>query len=652
MPFCVKNIFILTLFLIPFYQLGAQDAPFKRGVNLTGWFQADNARQVQFTKYIKQDFVNIKSLGFDVIRLPLNLHFMTDGAPEYHLDPLFLDMLDKAVDWAEDLQLNLILDNHTFSPSEDTDPGVGSVLLKVWSQMADHFSDRTEYLYYEVLNEPHGISDAVWNSIQADVVEEIRKHDTKHYIIVGPAGWNSYNNLKYMPVYEDDKLIYTFHFYDPFLFTHQGATWTDPSMEEVRDIPFPYDAANMPSVPASLAGTWVGNSYSSYHVDGTIQKMKDLINIAVKFRDQRDVPIYCGEFGVFMPNSSEVYRVPYYDSLTHLLDTLGIAWTMWDYHGGFGLFEKGSDGLFEHDLNVPLLEGMGVTVPEQTDYIRVPDSTGFILYDDFIAHLIAEASWPREIPDFFSTDHPNNGNFCIHWTGASLYQAIALDFQPDRDFTRLVEEGYALDFMVRGSDPSISFDMRFLDSKTEDPEDLPWRMTTRVDGSLVNFDGNWQHMHLPLSGFWETGAWYNEWFNPRGDFDWSDIDRFEIVPEVTDLGENHVWFDNIHITNMDTAKVNPDTTGGNVSVHPDHTGRSLKVEVFPNPSSGEITLKSQGSLMLYYTLRDLGGREVCKGSFRETRRLDLSGCVDGIYILQLNDNKEILLHCKLILQKE
>ena len=76
---CLVIVWILFLFLIPLQHFFAQVAPFHRGVNLTGWFQVDGPRQVQFTRYTKQDFIEIQSLGFDVIRLPINLHFMTDG---------------------------------------------------------------------------------------------------------------------------------------------------------------------------------------------------------------------------------------------------------------------------------------------------------------------------------------------------------------------------------------------------------------------------------------------------------------------------------------------------------------------------------------------------------------------------------------------
>jgi hypothetical protein len=57
--------------------------PFARGVNVTNWVQAGSPGQIQFTKFTEQDLIDIRSLGCDVIRLPINLHHMTDGPPHY-----------------------------------------------------------------------------------------------------------------------------------------------------------------------------------------------------------------------------------------------------------------------------------------------------------------------------------------------------------------------------------------------------------------------------------------------------------------------------------------------------------------------------------------------------------------------------------------
>ena len=356
-----KAIFPLTILLLLWgiCPLTAQETPFSRGVNLTGWFQVSGPQQIKFTRYTKKDFEQIQSLGCDVIRLPINLHSMTNGAPDYILDTLFLGFLDTVVDWAEELKMHLILDNHTFDPAVNTSPAIGPILEKVWTQMANHYKDRSNLIYYEILNEPHGIGDVQWNTIQQNIVDVIRAADQEHTIIVGPAGWNSYNNLAAMPVYDDDNLIYTFHFYDPFLFTHQGASWVDPSMAPLAGVPFPYAAGEMPGLPSSLAGTWVGDAYNNYANDGTIAKVKELIDIAIQFKTARNVPIFCGEFGVYIPNSNQEDRVFWYQIVREYLELHQISWTSWDYHGGFGLHGKRSKG-----LNIPLLEALGLTVPK------------------------------------------------------------------------------------------------------------------------------------------------------------------------------------------------------------------------------------------------------------------------------------------------
>lgn len=300
---------------------------------------------------------------------------MTNGAPNYELHSLFTRFLDEAVDWAEELELNLILDNHTFDPFVSTDPNIGNILIPVWRNMAEHFKKRSKLVYYEILNEPHGIEDAIWNNIQQQVIEEIRKVDSIHTIIVGPAGWNSYNNLSAMPVYEDDNLIYTFHFYDPFLFTHQGASWVTPSLVPLSGVPFPYNPSSMPPVPPELIGTWVGDALNNYSNDGTISKVRQLIDIAYEFKSIRNVQVFCGEFGVLMDNANNNDRVLWYNIVRTYLEHREIPWTTWDYHGGFGLFKQNGYGLFEHDLNINLIAALGFNVPPQSEFELKPDST-------------------------------------------------------------------------------------------------------------------------------------------------------------------------------------------------------------------------------------------------------------------------------------
>lgn len=536
--------------------------PFKRGVNLTGWLQSSGPRAVHFTRFGMEDLAHIRALGADVVRLPIHLHAMTGPAPDFVLDPLFLFFLDQIVDWCEALDLHLILDNHTFDVDRNTDPEVGRILVPIWRQLAARYKDRSERLYYEVLNEPHGIDDATWNAIQQQVIDAIRSVDTRHAIIVGPAGWNSYRNLAAMPRYADDNLIYTFHFYDPFLFTHQGASWVNPSMVPVADIPFPYDAVRMPTMPSELAGSWVGSAFSSYRTEGTLGRVEELLDIASRFAQERDVPVFCGEFGVFIPNSPAADRVRWYEAVRRGLEARGFAWTTWDYKGGFGLFERGSGELFEHDLNVPLLQALDLNVPPQSAYERLPLAQDLALYDDFVGARMAASNWiGRGQVDYFSQDAPAIGSYSLRWEGVDQYNHIGFDFAPDIDLSLSVGADYALSFLVRGDTPGSAFDVRFMNGASGG---LPWRMRYTVDERIARWDGTWQQVRLPLRAFVEHGAWDGAWHEPQGLFDWSDIDRLEIVAEHHDLMGRRFFFDDVRIVAPDGTAVAFDGVAGSL----------------------------------------------------------------------------------------
>ena len=615
----------------------AQSTPFNRGVNLTSWFQVGSAQEIQFSKYSKKDFEQIKSLGSDMVRLPINLHFMTNGEPDYILDPLFLNFLDQVVDWCEALEIHLILDNHTFDVDANTDPGIGRILNKVWRQMADHYKERSTYLYYEVLNEPHGIADSTWNRIQIGVVNAIREVDQKHTIIVGGAGWNSYNNLAPMPIYEDDNLIYTFHFYDPFIFTHQGASWVNPSMEPVNSIPFPYEASQMPGFPSSLRGSWVEANYITYPIQGNAAHIHSLLNRAIQFRESRGVPIYCGELGVYIPNSNNEDRVRWYQVVREYLEANNIAWTSWDYQGGFGLFEANGQDLFEHNLNIPLLEALDFNIPPQSEYLKKPDSVGYDIYRDFVGEHHFESSFSNGLISYYAEDSPNNGEYCLSWTGADRYNTIGFEIKPLKDLTQLRDEGYALDFMIRSTAP-VQLDIRFMDTKTG-PNDRPWRMRTTLGPGMVNGDRKWQHFHIPLANFSEGGAWDNAWYEPQGLFDWTNIDRLEIVAEYSPFGDTKVWFDNLHISNQDTAQIfdtsvfDENAVSSPIELDPD------QFNIYPNPANTYIKVSSLFPDILSVDLMDQTGRILLKKEFHHQLEIDLSSYSKGIYLLRIKDKQ-------------
>ncbi|MBI2430034.1 MAG: cellulase family glycosylhydrolase [Ignavibacteriales bacterium] len=614
--------FLFALFLFPF-SLNAlhigNTIPFSRGVNLSAWLQEANARQIQFTKYTKSDFQKIKSLGCDVIRLPINFHGMTTGAPEFIVDPLLFDFIDEAVNWAEELGLHIILDNHSFDPAVSTSPLIGNTLVPVWKQVAFRMKNRSSLVVYEILNEPHGIADFVWNAIQDMVIDSIRSVDTVHTIIVGPAGWNSYANLHAMPVYSDTNLIYTFHFYDPFIFTHQGASWSDPSMAPLAGVPFPYDLLRMPPFPSELTGTWIQNAFNSYSTTGTAPAVKNLIDIAADFKSSRNVQLFCGEFGVYIPNSANEDRVLWYELVRTYLEGKGIAWTSWDYQGGFGLFEKGTDELFEYDLNIPLINALGFTVAPQKVFSVLPDSTQFDLYNDYSGPRILTYG-NGTYTDFYSSIAPAAGKYCIRFANAPQYESIKFDFKPTRDLSLLKNNGFVFEFNVRSNSPGLQFDVRFLDTK-DGPSDHPWRMRKTITSEIVAWNDEWHRVRIPLANFVEHGSWDDGWYNPIGAFDWKAIDQFEIVAEQSALTGKEVYFDDIRIISLVPAAIIQ------LSSLPQEF---CLFQNYPNPFNPVtiITFSIPHTIMVSLKVYDVTGKEVAVLLNEEKTR--------GLYSVQCN----------------
>lgn len=554
--YTTSGLFIIILLLL-INITKAQQTDFSKGVNLTLWFQwhtdTDMRGGMQANRYTKQDFRNIKSLGCDVIRIPIKLHSMVQDTPAYKIDPLFFNLMDHAVKWAEDLDMHLIIDNHSFDPQAATQTTIEDTLMHIWPQIAQHYKDHSDLIIYEILNEPHGIGLDEWNAIQGRVVDTIRDIDQKHSIIVSPAEFSSVENLSTMPAYDYDNLIYNFHFYEPFIFTHQGASWTDPSLDSLSGMPFPYQADSMPELPSSLEGTWLENSYNNYDQEGTIQRLKERLNQVVEFRENRNVPVFCGEMGVYIPNSPSHDRVVWYDSVQNYFQRHQIAYTSWDYHGGFGLFESDSYAQsFDHHLNVPLLEAMDMQVPEQTPFVKQPDSSGFIIYDDFLGKNIEFNDYSDGNVSMYENHQPYRGDYCMTWGNAGQYQYLYFDFLRTRDLSYLEADNYYLDMMVKCNIDTAAVEVRFVDTDTGE-SDHPWRARTVIDNAVMPMDGNWHNVHIPLSEFTDIGAYEDDtWYPSEGEFDWSAIDNFKI-DAFKSLDGIKFWFDDIRVTKENTG---------------------------------------------------------------------------------------------------
>ena len=56
----------------------------------------------------------------------------------------------------------------------------------------------------------------------------------QHTIVTSGPNWGGIDGLKKLKLLPDKNVIYSFHCYDPFTFTHQGATWSSAAVKPLR----------------------------------------------------------------------------------------------------------------------------------------------------------------------------------------------------------------------------------------------------------------------------------------------------------------------------------------------------------------------------------------------------------------------------------
>jgi photosystem II stability/assembly factor-like uncharacterized protein len=619
---------------------------FHRGMNIFGWFDEPRSGQININRYTEEDFQILKTMGYDAVRVWIDLLHMAGPAPGYELDSLFLEFLDIAVDRAEAAGLFIVMDNHSWDPIIGIDPSIEPVLLAAWTQMASHYKNRSNLVMYEVLNEPHGISDADWNTIQEHAIEAIRTEDGFHTIVVTPANWSGYDNLDALPEYTDDNLLYTFHFYAPHLFTHQGTTWGDPVPEDLTGVSFPYDSLTMPPLPESLQGTWWEDMYNDYPDEGNEAWVKSQLDIADQFQSERNVRLWCGEFGAYEPASPSEDRAAWIGIVRTYTEGKGIAWAATD-----GPFEANTAGCFETDIDTVITSALGLTAPDQKEPASEPETSGFTFYDDFMSHGLFKSGWFSSGEfDLYSKESPHEGESCLKITGFEQYGTLSFRFCPYRDLSFLVNHGSTLDFWVRCASPGTQIEIRFEDTKTSDPDDHPWRMVITLSSSNVDWDGEWHYLSIPLKNFVDVGSWdNNQWYNSQGLFDWKATDRLVIDAAHHSLDGIEIFFDDIRISDPIIE----------VRIEDKSPEEYQLLQNYPNPFNQSTTISyslkksDRVSLRIY----DLMGREITTlvNEYQipdtYTVRFDASDLAGGIYYYQLRIGNDFSRTNKMVLLK-
>ncbi len=322
-----------------------------KGINLTNWFNDYSDRNQLGTRYSSANFSQIKNAGFTYVRLPIGPSIISDPNNIEVINAASLALLDQAVKNITSSGLSVALDLHTYTPNFEsklaTDPLTRVAFRQFWKNLASYFSKYdTTKVFFELLNEPHvgaaqsvaGIDKSWWAPFQGQIIQSIREATPNHYIIAGAENWNSWYDLSFMKPYSYKNIIYNFHLYEPFVFTHQGASWAGNPYDKLKSIPYPGTPQNVSSLAASAPNAEIKYLINWY---GSQQYNADSLNYAVKqvynWATQNKVPVICNEFGVYKVYAPADSRTRYLQDMRNVLTKYKMGWAVWDYDESFGL---------------------------------------------------------------------------------------------------------------------------------------------------------------------------------------------------------------------------------------------------------------------------------------------------------------------------
>jgi len=287
----------------------ADDFSVKRCVNMGNALDAPNEGEWGHTIDL-DNFARIRAAGFDAVRLPIR--WSAHLGEGNRIDQAFFDRVDEVLNAALAADLHIVLNIHHFDALMDEPRANYETFLHIWEQLGFYYQDLPPEVSFEVMNEPNGaMRGNTMRRFQREAIEVIRQTNPTRTLILGGENWSSIRTLETNFMSPDTNVIYTFHYYDPFDFTHQKAPWTGPDGPKETK-------------------TW-----------GTASQRRTLRNDmlrAKRFAKKTGRALFLGEFGAYEA-APRRGRLSYMQAVRVEAEAAGLGWCAWNFTATFPLFD-------------------------------------------------------------------------------------------------------------------------------------------------------------------------------------------------------------------------------------------------------------------------------------------------------------------------
>jgi hypothetical protein len=372
---------------------GAATFSMKRGLNLDQWvtWPAEDKwgerlailPYPEWRKFLDEDDLKaLKDAGLDFLRMPVDPSpFLSDRTAALR-DDLYASVLDSArminragLKVVVDLHLIPAGGNRKIGMSEVMrDPAVFDAYAELVRKMARTLAKEDPgQVALELMNEPIVDCDAngtnLWPDRQKELFAAARASATRlTLILTGGCYSNAASLAKVDPkAIPDDNILWTFHSYDPFLLTHQGATWAGDFIRYVTGLPYPLTAVPKAQLDMTLDTIrdriraevpWARQSGMLAYLDEQVAAMDSpeklaavmdapfsTVNAWAKANGVKPQDITLGEFGMIRKEYGNgfvmpaAYRAAYVRDMIARAEAHGFSWSVWSYGGAFGIVD-------------------------------------------------------------------------------------------------------------------------------------------------------------------------------------------------------------------------------------------------------------------------------------------------------------------------
>jgi len=202
-----------------------------------------------------------------------------------------------------------------------------------------------EKVVLEIVNEPvfQG-RETEWPPLQERYLKTLRTAAPRHTVIVSGPNWGGIDGLRKLRPLADPNVVYSFHTYDPFPFSHQGATWTGGAHAVMKNVPYPSSPeAVAPLLPElETLDVRARDEVRKYGEQRwNLDRLRARFHEGIAWGATNGVPLYCGEFGVYPVAAKPADRAAWFSDFGTVLRENKIGWCIWGWDEGFGFGRKG-----------------------------------------------------------------------------------------------------------------------------------------------------------------------------------------------------------------------------------------------------------------------------------------------------------------------